>query len=158
MTGWDALSWEAKRGAVLAQALFTCEMCNDADAVEVDHIWPRSDGGCDARWNLRAACRACNARKGDKIYSGDIDEQPALLIQGIEYGLRRAEESLVQAVHWATVLRLVEHGDNCADAEVRISREWLSGVARVDLRDCMESVSGRLHQAVMENGHIEVVR
>lgn len=40
-----------------------CHYCGDP-ATTVDHIVPRSVGGPSSRWNLTAACRACNSLKG----------------------------------------------------------------------------------------------
>lgn len=40
-----------------------CAYCG-ADATDVDHINPIVAGGSNEWWNLTAACRTCNARKG----------------------------------------------------------------------------------------------
>lgn len=40
-----------------------CQLCAGYLApgeMTLDHIVPRSDGGPNAGWNLRLACRACN--------------------------------------------------------------------------------------------------
>lgn len=92
---WLALSWEAKRGAVLAGAGFICEICHDADAVEVDHIWPKNQGGTDQRHNLRAACRACNAKKADKIYTQDLVHNPHLAIQGVAWAWDQIQDRII---------------------------------------------------------------
>lgn len=80
--GWDSLSWEAKRGAVLAEADFICEKCHES-AGEVDHIWPRAEGGGDDRENLQALCRGCNARKGAQTLS--MRTTLPQLQRGVEY-------------------------------------------------------------------------
>lgn len=41
-----------------------CRYCG-GEATEVDHIIPKSKGGTDDAKNLVAACRSCNASKGD---------------------------------------------------------------------------------------------
>lgn len=87
---WSSLAWEAKRGAVLAEAGFVCEMCG-AVATEVDHVWPVTEGGTDDRENLQAACRSCNARKGSRTVGmrTTLDE----LERGTRYA-RRLYQSL----------------------------------------------------------------
>lgn len=117
MTGWNSLSWEAKRGAVLAQALFVCEICHDAEAVEVDHIWPKVAGGTDDRSNLRAACRPCNAKKGDKIWVSDIVADPDLLFDGFIFERRTAEEAATAAVRWEVLHALLREGLASDDAD-----------------------------------------
>jgi 5-methylcytosine-specific restriction endonuclease McrA len=53
------------RRAVFARDLHRCQYCGDA-AENLDHVLPRSRGG-DHTWeNVVAACRSCNARKGDR--------------------------------------------------------------------------------------------
>jgi hypothetical protein len=51
-----ARKWRRHRGL--------CWMCKEP-AVEWDHVRPLSKGGAHALRNLRPACRACNASKGD---------------------------------------------------------------------------------------------
>lgn len=33
----------------------------------LDHLWPRSLGRIDARWNLVLACSSCNSRRGSAL-------------------------------------------------------------------------------------------
>lgn len=55
---------------VLARDGFRCVYCRRARATTVDHVVPRSRGGAHKDWtNLRAACRTCNHRKGDRLLS-----------------------------------------------------------------------------------------
>jgi hypothetical protein len=59
-----------KRFEVLRRDNHACRYCGaKAPFVElhVDHVIPRSRGGCDEAWNLTAACVRCNMAKGDGI-------------------------------------------------------------------------------------------
>lgn len=53
------------RRAVFARDLHTCQYCGSA-AENLDHVVPRSRGGSHTWENVVAACRVCNARKGDR--------------------------------------------------------------------------------------------
>lgn len=117
MSGWDSLSWEAKRGAVLAQALFVCEMCQTADANDVDHIWPRSKGGTDARWNLRAACKRCNRSKGDAVHLADLERDPDLLKFGVNHYEYLAFSSVIEAARWSAFQRIHANGATITAAD-----------------------------------------
>ncbi|MDE0067479.1 MAG: HNH endonuclease [Acidimicrobiaceae bacterium] len=44
----------------------SCQYCG-ARAETVDHVVPRSRGGCHAWENVVAACRLCNAKKCDRL-------------------------------------------------------------------------------------------
>lgn len=56
------------RRAVFARDRHRCQYCG-RQAENLDHVLPRSRGG-DHTWeNIVAACRACNARKGDRTPS-----------------------------------------------------------------------------------------
>lgn len=44
-----------------------CLICEAADDLTLDHIWPWSRGGSDEPGNLRTLCRPCNSRKGAKV-------------------------------------------------------------------------------------------
>ncbi|MBI3127283.1 MAG: HNH endonuclease [Candidatus Tectomicrobia bacterium] len=47
---------------------YTCQYCGSMDAVlTVDHVIPRSRGGLSSWENVLCCCRACNARKGDRL-------------------------------------------------------------------------------------------
>jgi hypothetical protein len=118
VSGWDSLSWEAKRGAVLSQALFLCEICDDEPATDVDHIWPRSLGGSDQRKNLRAACGPCNKSKGNRIYGDDINRDPTLAVMGVVHHRREALSHIIAACKWSAVAQLVGlHGMDTSEAE-----------------------------------------
>lgn len=54
----------ATRAGVLKRDGFVCAYCG-GHADTVDHVLPRSRGGGDSWFNLVAACRPCNGRKGD---------------------------------------------------------------------------------------------
>ncbi len=59
------------RRAVLTRDDWTCQYCGER-AEGIDHVLPRSRSG-DHEWeNVVAACRPCNARKGDRL----LDETP----------------------------------------------------------------------------------
>ena len=53
------------RRAVFARDLNRCQYCGIA-AENLDHVVPRSRGGLHTWENVVAACRPCNARKGDR--------------------------------------------------------------------------------------------
>jgi len=53
------------RRAVFARDLNRCQYCGSA-AENLDHVLPRSRGGLHTWENVVAACRPCNARKGDR--------------------------------------------------------------------------------------------
>lgn len=53
---------------VARRARHRCEYCRAPEAVfnlelEVEHVFPRSEGGPDELHNLALACRSCNLRK-----------------------------------------------------------------------------------------------
>ena len=54
------------RRAVFARDGHRCQYCNRA-AENIDHVVPRSRGGPHAWDNVVASCRACNARKEDRL-------------------------------------------------------------------------------------------
>jgi len=43
-----------------------CQYCGTEKELTLDHVIPRSKGGRSTWKNLVAACKACNARKGDE--------------------------------------------------------------------------------------------
>lgn len=59
-----------QRQAIIARAKGRCELCRNAPATEVDHIWPQSKGGTDDPSNLQAACHDCNHRKRATVPDG----------------------------------------------------------------------------------------
>ena len=56
------------RRAVFARDHHKCQYCNAA-AENIDHVIPRSRGGTHTWDNVVAACKACNARKEDRLLS-----------------------------------------------------------------------------------------
>lgn len=46
----------------------------------IDHVRPKSKGGCSAIWNEVAMCRSCNNKKGCRLNPDDFD---------LEYELRK---------------------------------------------------------------------
>jgi 5-methylcytosine-specific restriction endonuclease McrA len=56
------------RRAVFHRDDFRCQYCGN-DAESIDHVVPRSRGGSHAWENVVAACRRCNAGKGDRLLS-----------------------------------------------------------------------------------------
>lgn len=54
------------RHGVFSRDSYRCQYCG-ARAETVDHVVPRSRGGCHAWDNVVAACRRCNARKSDRL-------------------------------------------------------------------------------------------
>jgi 5-methylcytosine-specific restriction endonuclease McrA len=54
------------RRAVFARDGHRCQYCNHG-AENIDHVVPRSRGGTHSWDNVVASCRACNARKEDRL-------------------------------------------------------------------------------------------
>ena len=54
------------RRAIFARDLWSCQYCA-APAENLDHVIPRSRGGEHVWENVVAACRRCNARKGNHL-------------------------------------------------------------------------------------------
>jgi 5-methylcytosine-specific restriction endonuclease McrA len=54
------------RRAVFARDRHRCQYCNHS-AENIDHVVPRSRGGEHTWDNVVASCRACNARKEDRL-------------------------------------------------------------------------------------------
>ncbi len=54
------------RRAVFARDANRCQYCH-APAENIDHVVPRSKGGPHSWDNVVAACRPCNAKKGDSL-------------------------------------------------------------------------------------------
>ena len=54
------------RRAIFARDGHRCQYCDRA-AENIDHVVPRSRGGTHAWDNVVASCRACNARKEDRL-------------------------------------------------------------------------------------------
>ena len=44
----------------------SCQYCGSPKDLSIDHVLPRSRGGGSSWKNLVAACKPCNARKGDE--------------------------------------------------------------------------------------------
>lgn len=59
--------WETTRKRILQEHDYLCqygfEGCTQ-EATEVDHITPKALGGTDEDYNLNAACKNCNVKKG----------------------------------------------------------------------------------------------
>lgn len=135
MSGWDSLSWEAKRGAVLTQALFVCEICQNADARDVDHIWPKSKGGTDDRWNLRAACKPCNQSKSDQIWFQDLEADTSLALHGETFYRYGTFSAAVEGIRWTAFLALTGDGmavRAAAEASVPNDVETIRIMRRLD--------------------------
>lgn len=66
-------AWRTTRARILDRDQHRCQVLNKYGrpcgntATTVDHIIPVARGGTDDPENLRAACRACNARKGARL-------------------------------------------------------------------------------------------
>lgn len=61
--------WERTRKRVLERDGYMCQLCKKEPATQVDHIVPKAHGGGDELPNLVAACKPCNLRKGDKVFT-----------------------------------------------------------------------------------------
>lgn len=65
-----AKKWKAnRRRKVYAQTQGLCAYCGEVAATTVDHLVPRDRGGEDDLANLRPACRDCNTRKANRLFS-----------------------------------------------------------------------------------------
>ena len=64
-------SWNKLKWSVLARDGFKCMYCgkgpDDGAKLQVDHIWPTSEGGGDDFFNLISSCHLCNAAKGGTL-------------------------------------------------------------------------------------------
>lgn len=60
------------RKAVFEAWKGTCAYCDDREATQVDHIFPRAKGGVDALENYAGACETCNRKKTDLILGEGI--------------------------------------------------------------------------------------
>jgi hypothetical protein len=67
---------EGKRKAILLRDENKCVYCGSLEALEPDHIVPRSKGGTDDVSNLVTACHACNTLKNDKSVDEFISIHP----------------------------------------------------------------------------------
>jgi HNH endonuclease len=61
----SARPWGRIRVAILERDGYRYALCGRS-ATTVDHIVPRSKGGTDDDWNLRAACGPCNFGRRDR--------------------------------------------------------------------------------------------
>lgn len=62
--------WERTRKRVLERDNYTCQLCDKGEpATQVDHVVPKVSGGSDKPSNLVAASKACNLRKGAKVFT-----------------------------------------------------------------------------------------
>lgn len=74
-------TWSQVRDYVLADFPL-CAICGQAEATEVDHIWPRYFGGTDETANLQPACGTCNRSKGPRVRAEDATEWQLALAVG----------------------------------------------------------------------------
>lgn len=58
-------SVELSRGNIFKRDNHQCVYCGSREDLTLDHVMPKSRGGKTSWDNLVAACRKCNARKGD---------------------------------------------------------------------------------------------
>lgn len=90
MTKRKSLS-KKTRFDVFKRDLFTCQYCGQkppAITLEVDHIKPVKDGGCNDIDNLIAACFDCNRGKGAK----SLGVSPDSLARKMEIQKEKAEQ------------------------------------------------------------------
>lgn len=64
--GYATAEYRINRKRVLQRDGWTCGYCGGY-ADSVDHIVPYSQSGSNDMWNLVAACRSCNSRKGARV-------------------------------------------------------------------------------------------
>lgn len=60
--------WKTLRLIILARDPI-CKICNNAGAVEVDHIKPLHLGGDDSHTNLQGLCKECHKKKSADEHS-----------------------------------------------------------------------------------------
>lgn len=69
------------REQIFARDDYRCVYCGrvfpDAEELTVDHVQPRVRGGDRSGGNLVTACRACNAKKGQRSVAAFLAEDPA---------------------------------------------------------------------------------
>lgn len=135
---WDTLSYEQKRGVVLHEANYWCEMCGTAPADEVDHIWPKSLGGTNRRVNLRAACLPCNRAKGAQVLAGDIKERPAILDDAISHFAGAVASNLRTFISYAVIDRSLKNGNDDVMGVQRVASEALA----TEMPALMDAVQG----------------
>lgn len=57
------------RNAIRVRDNSRCAYCNrhvPKKQRSLDHVEPRSKGGCDDHWNLVLTCKSCNSQKKDR--------------------------------------------------------------------------------------------
>jgi hypothetical protein len=96
--------WRSLRAIVLHRDCYVCRVCGDR-ATEVDHVWPKSEGGSDALSNLQAICRTCNATKGDGILVQHITV-PRLADAG-RFQMKQAMRAVRWYARWHRLKHLV---------------------------------------------------
>jgi len=57
---------ELSRLNIFKRDSHSCQYCGSDKDLSIDHVLPRSRGGGSSWKNLVAACKPCNARKGDE--------------------------------------------------------------------------------------------
>jgi 5-methylcytosine-specific restriction endonuclease McrA len=89
-----------KRSRILARDRYRCQYCGLKGGMfelTIDHIIPRSRGGCTVAENLCASCFECNQRKGDRTPEEarmPLLSNPAALTYGMDRAvIRYAAES-----------------------------------------------------------------
>lgn len=115
-------NWTETRAVVLYRDGYLCQICRDAPATEVDHVWPRRMGGTDDLDNLQAACVPCNRQKGGAAYLCELTEARALW-PGAHY-LRRMYRALEEVGRWWAIGRLIREG---VDPEVAYDKVEAEG-------------------------------
>jgi len=62
---WINAEWDELRRVILERDHYACRYCGQ-EAMQADHVIPRSQGGTDIPDNLVAACEYCNKSKGGR--------------------------------------------------------------------------------------------
>ena len=60
-------SRKISRRAVFARDGYSCQYCGSTGHLTLDHVIPRSRGGCTSWENVVASCAPCNVRKGSNL-------------------------------------------------------------------------------------------
>ena len=110
--------WPSLRAIVLDRDDYTCWLCG-GPATEVDHLFPKAHGGRDKLSNLRAACRTCNAVKGEKIFPGQVTVDRAADAFWFEYA--NAHNAMRRASRWGFVAAALMDADHRLTADEMVA-------------------------------------
>ena len=85
----------AKKNKIFARDDYTCQYCGvkfEYDELQIDHVYPLSNGGSGEDWNLATACKCCNAAKGISDPEIFIESKGIKPLISVIKAIRRAKE------------------------------------------------------------------